>query len=84
MERIIMNRKNHENVKEIYIGKNVEVKTTKDGYLIVKISTVPEPIDFSNWLYGQTLPYLENDPDPLDWAYMSDYIRYVNKYPIID
>jgi hypothetical protein len=48
---------------------------------LVKISDVP---GFADWLYGQTLPYVEDDPTPTDWAYEWDYDRFINHLPIID
>lgn len=41
---------------------------------LVRISTVP---GFGSWLYGQTMPLVEDDVSPYDWAYYSDYDRYV-------
>ena len=49
---------------------------------LVKISDVGE--DFKKWLYGQTVPYVEEDINPFDWAYSWDYDRYVKHLPIID
>ena len=51
-----------------------------DMYLI-RISDVP---GFREWLWGQTCPLVDDDPDPLDWAYFDDYERYINGLPIID
>jgi hypothetical protein len=48
---------------------------------LVKISDVP---GFGAWLYGQTLPLVEDDANPYDWAYYGDYVRFVEKLPIID
>ena len=55
---------------------------TFDGLVIVRISDVGK--DFANWLYGQTLPLLEELDDPSDWAYYWDYLRWKNHQPLID
>lgn len=52
------------------------------GMKIVKISSVGDR--FQKWLYGQTLPYVNEEKDPLDWAYISDYNRFISGLPIID
>jgi len=49
---------------------------------IVRISDVGE--EFANWLGGQTLPLVSEDENPANWAYYSDYSRFVNKQAIID
>jgi hypothetical protein len=49
---------------------------------IVKVSRVGE--EFSKWLYGQTMPLIEDDEYPYDWAYYSDYLRFKNGLKIID
>jgi hypothetical protein len=49
---------------------------------IVKVSNVGE--EFAKWLDGQTRPLVSEDKNPSDWAYYSDYSRFVNKEPIID
>jgi len=41
---------------------------------IIKISDVGD--DFSEWLCGQTLPYVSGDDTPSDWAYIDDYKRW--------
>jgi len=51
------------------------------GMKLVKISDVP---GFDDWLYGQTLPVVEDDPEPLNWAYYDDYRRCTNGLPVID
>jgi len=51
------------------------------GMIIVKISEVP---GFGDWLYGQTLPYVEEDSNPTDWAYYGDFVRFVDKKGVID
>jgi hypothetical protein len=48
---------------------------------LVRISTVP---GFSEWLNGQTIPYVEGDPTPTDWAYFDDYYRYIRNMEVID
>lgn len=52
-----------------------------DGMWIVKISDKP---GFSEWLYGQTLPYVEEDSNPCDWAYYNDYARFKLGLGVID
>jgi hypothetical protein len=49
---------------------------------IVKVSDVGE--EFATWLAGQTVPIISEDENPTDWAFYSDYSRYVNKMEIID
>lgn len=49
---------------------------------IIKISDIGE--NFRKWLYGQTVPYIEELDDPDDWAYYWDYLRWKNNQPIID
>ena len=60
------------------------VPTTKfwNGMMLVKISDVGD--NFREWLWGQTIPLVEDDPEPTNWAYIWDWERYVNKQPIID
>ena len=50
--------------------------------IVVRISDVGK--DFAEWLNGQTLPLIEENQDPLDWAYYWDYLRWKNNQPIID
>ncbi len=52
-----------------------------NGIFIVKISDTP---GLGEWLYGQTLPLVEDDPEPTNWCYYDDYFRYVMKLPIVD
>lgn len=54
------------------------------GIKIVKISTTEHPQEFCEWLYGQTLPMVDDDPEPTGWAYYWDYERFINNYPVID
>lgn len=51
------------------------------GMELVRVSDV---VGFGAWLRGQTMPLVEDDPNPYDWAYASDYYRFVEKLPIID
>ena len=55
-----------------------------NGMALVKISTVHNPEEFKKWLYGQTLPVIDDDETPYDWCYADDYRRYVKRLPIID
>lgn len=56
--------------------------------VLVKISDAGE--EFSKCLYGQTLPYVENcedkdfDNNPMNWAYIEDYLRFIYNLPIVD
>ena len=52
------------------------------GMKIVKVSDVGTA--FAAWLYGQTRPYVVEDENPTDWAYYSDYLRWLNGLPVID
>lgn len=51
------------------------------GMKLVKISDVP---GFSEWLGGQTMPFVYGVPDPFDWAYEDDYERFIQGLPVID
>ena len=57
------------------------IKQTKEFGKIVKISDVK---GFDEWLTGQTIPYLENEENPEDWAYYSDYQRFIKGLKVID
>jgi hypothetical protein len=59
-----------------------EIKFTAEGWKVVRISSVGDK--FREWLYGQTLPLLEGDDNPFDWAYYADYERFIKGLPIID
>lgn len=48
---------------------------------LVRISSVD---GFLDWLRGQTVPVVEGDPTPFDWAYYSDYERFIGGLPNID
>lgn len=61
--------------------ENPETKMWHDMKLI-RISDVGK--DFKYWLAGQTLPYVKDDDDPMDWAYFWDYERFVKGLPITD
>lgn len=49
---------------------------------IIKISDVDYA--FAEWLYGQTLPYIEEMNDPSDWAFLDDYERWISGSRIFD
>lgn len=49
--------------------------------VIVKIADVP---GFRKWLYGQTLPMVKGNKYPFGWAYYDDYVRFIEKLPVID
>jgi hypothetical protein len=51
------------------------------GMQVVRISAVP---GFAKWLYGQTIPLVEEEENPYDWAYMWDYDRFISDRSIID
>lgn len=51
------------------------------GISLVRISDKP---GFREWLYGQTIPYVEEDENPTDWAYYDDWYRFSRNLPIID
>lgn len=55
-----------------------------NGMNIVQISTVENKEEFSKWLNGQTLPYVEDHKNPTDWAYYGDYLRFMYGKPVID
>lgn len=56
------------------------------GLCLVKISSLPRRSreKFKIWLAGQTLPYVEEDKDPTDWAYSWDYDRFKDGLAVID
>jgi len=60
---------------------NPETKIWHDMKL-VRISDVGE--EFSRWLYGQTIPLVEDDPNPTDWAYYWDYRGFIRNLLITD
>lgn len=65
--------------------KNTIIKPTTmiwNDIKIVKISDVGDK--FYKWLYGQTLPLVEEDENPTGWAYYWDYERFINNLPVID
>jgi len=53
-----------------------EIKETENFGKIVRISDVE---GFGDWLRGQTIPFLENDENPEDWAYYGDYLNFIDK-----
>lgn len=55
-----------------------------EGMNIVKISSVKEPDKLMKWLTGQTLPLVEDDPDPTGWCYAWDYLNFLKDLPVID
>ena len=63
------------------MNKEPEIKLWH-GMKLAKISDVGD--EFKEWLYGQTLPLVEDDPEPMNWAYYWDYERFINGLPIID
>lgn len=54
------------------------------GFEIVKISSVPEKEKFMVWLGGQTLPWVEDEENPLDWAYKHDYDYFIRGLKVTD
>lgn len=52
------------------------------GMWLVKVSEVG--VEFSKWLYGQTMPLVTESDTPTDFAYYPDYIRWKNHLPVID
>lgn len=59
---------------------SIEIKDTKEFGKIVRISDVR---GLNGWLVGQTMPYVEWDETPMDWAYYSDFERFINYKPKI-
>lgn len=51
------------------------------GMKLVRISDVD---GLDKWLFGQTLPLVEDNKTPTDWAYFWDYERFIKGLPIID
>lgn len=56
--------------------------TLWNGMELVRISDVGK--EFADWLYGQTLPYVEDDPTPTDWAYVCDFDRFLSGLQVED
>ena len=59
----------------------MKIKNTKEFGKIVKVSEVK---GFARWLSGQTRPIVESDNEPFNWAYYEDYLRFIERKPIID
>ncbi len=53
-----------------------------NGIRLVCISDVGQK--FSEWLYGQTIPLVEDAENPYDWAYYSDYLHFLNNPKYFD
>jgi len=51
------------------------------GMKLVRVSDVE---GFGDWLTGQTMPMVEGDKTPFDWAFIGDYERFIAGLPIID
>jgi hypothetical protein len=51
------------------------------GMKLVRISSTK---GLAEWLYGQTIPLVEDNETPYDWCYYSDWERFVRQFPIID
>lgn len=61
--------------------KEPTIKETKEFGKIVKVSDVK---GFSEWLIGQTMPVVEGEKEPFNWAYYSDYERFIRGLKVID
>jgi hypothetical protein len=65
--------------------KDIEIEDVETllwhGMTFVRISDVR---GFGEWLEGQTMPLVEDNETPTDWAYLDDFIRYTRHLPIID
>jgi hypothetical protein len=57
-----------------------EIIIWKDMQL-VRISNIK---GFAEWLSGQTMPFVDDNSTPTDWAYYWDYLRFIRHLPIID
>jgi len=64
------------------VQDNPTVMVWLDNIWIVRVSEIGE--EFAKWLTGQTLPLVNEDEHPTDWAYYSDYSRWIQHLPIID
>ena len=58
-----------------------DIIETKEFGKLVRVSAFA---GFREWLSGQTVPLVENDDDPYDWAYYHDYLRFQARLPVID
>lgn len=63
--------------------KSIETKLWNDMEL-VRVSSIPRSKEFRKWMFGQTVPLVSDDKDPLDWAYAWDYERFASNLPVID
>lgn len=52
------------------------IKRQWQDMVLVKISSVP---GFSTWLRGKTMPIIDGDEAPFDWAYAEDYERFIKE-----
>ena len=52
-----------------------------DGIELVRMSDVP---GLREWMWGQTMPFVADDLNPYDWAYVWDYERFIEGLPVID
>lgn len=59
---------------------NIKMMSWK-GMTLVCVSDVK---GFGEWLSGQTMPLVDDDAEPTNWAYYHDYLRYVQGLPCID
>jgi hypothetical protein len=49
---------------------------------LVRISDVGDK--FLKWLAHQTVPIVDDNETPFDWAYYWDYDRFIKNLPIVD
>lgn len=42
-----------------------------------KVVRVSDVTGFIDWLNDQTMPVVEGNPTPFDWAYYEDYERFI-------
>jgi len=54
---------------------------TWHGMELVNMDDVP---GLQAWMWGQTMPLVEDDPHPYSWVYYDDYRRFINGLPVID
>jgi len=56
-------------------------RMTWHGTELVRVSDVP---GLREWMWGQTMPFVADDLNPYDWAYVWDYERFIEGLPVID
>lgn len=64
--------------------KLVRISDVNSAVYDTDLSDFPPHDRFSQWLEGQTLPLVEGNEHPYDWAYYHDYERFIRNKPVVD